>query len=289
MISPEDVWETLDDLALERGLTPSGLARAAGLDPTTFNPSRRRTASGEMRWMAMPSLLQALGSLKISPALFFRRLEGVGRGVEGVTVRRIRGLPLSRLSGEGLFDASGHPTGSLWDEMTLPCSVAPGAYAVRVDTDALEPLLREGSSLVLLPDAPPRRSDRVLLLRSGREPILGTLVETLQRSHARHEDVCAGVRDGRQHEQDWSCEEPEAALSRLQEMDQKPEDTGGVTCWAVQPLAASITAFAGECRGASGQGNAGAARDSAGAVCGMVPVLQSKHGVWLHRIIIGTY
>lgn len=265
MISPEDIWETLDALALERGLTPSGLARAAGLDPTTFNPSRRCTASEEMRWMALPSLLQALESLKISPALFFRRLEGVGRGVEDVTVRRIRGLPLSRLSGEGLFDASGHPTGSLWDEMTLPCSVAPGAYAVRVDTDALEPLLREGSSLVLLPDAPPRRSDRVLLLRSGLEPVLGILEENPVPASAG-----AGTRRVVRLFTPGSC--VQAPKDYIHEPG--GADSGGSFEPAVRQgleVEGAVPMFAPT------------------AVPAVMPVPEEKPGVWLHRVVMGTF
>ena len=43
-IRHEDLWRALDTLAAENGMTPSGLARAAGLDATTFNRSKRRGA-----------------------------------------------------------------------------------------------------------------------------------------------------------------------------------------------------------------------------------------------------
>ena len=39
----EDVWRAIDALAQEHGLSASGLAKRAGLDPTTFNKSKRRT------------------------------------------------------------------------------------------------------------------------------------------------------------------------------------------------------------------------------------------------------
>ncbi|NBS44953.1 MAG: helix-turn-helix transcriptional regulator, partial [Acetobacteraceae bacterium] len=35
----DDVWRALDALAAEYGLSASGLAKKAGLDPTAFNPS----------------------------------------------------------------------------------------------------------------------------------------------------------------------------------------------------------------------------------------------------------
>nr|WP_298795246.1 helix-turn-helix transcriptional regulator [uncultured Acetobacter sp.] len=245
MIRPDELWDALDALALEQGLTPSGLARAAGLDPTTFNPSRRRSADGTLRWMALPSLLRALDVLKISPALFVRRLEDGARGHEGALVQRLRGLPLSRLRGSGLFDSAGHPTGVVWDEVVLPCAVAGAgeAYAVRIDTDTMEPLLREGSSLVIMPDMPPRRSDRVLLWRSGMEPVLGTLVEKI------------------------------------------PEHTAQASCWVVQPFAA----LAAEHGMTHALEDTEAAKDSADPEQDGVPVPEGKSGIWLHRIVIGTF
>lgn len=257
MISPADVWEALDALALEQGLTPSGLARAAGLDPTTFNPSRRISphADGraDMRWMALPTLLRALDVLKISPAQFIQGLDGAGRGAGQASVRRLRGLPLSRLQGGGLFNSAGHPTGVQWEDVTLPCAISGDAYAVRVDTDALEPLLREGSSLVVMPDMPPRRSDRVLLLQPGMQPVVGILVDNT----ARHRGV--------------------APASRPQSTGDMSGRTAEGLRWGVLPYKNSQTG------GADAQGN----------VCGMeetvVPVQEGKSGVWVHRIVMATF
>ncbi|GFE91958.1 helix-turn-helix transcriptional regulator [Acetobacter persici] len=257
MISPADVWEALDALALEQGLTPSGLARAAGLDPTTFNPSRRISphADGraDMRWMALPTLLRALDVLKISPAQFIQGLDGAGRGAGQAPVTRLRGLPLSRLQGGGLFNSAGHPTGVQWEDVTLPCAISGDAYAVRVDTDALEPLLREGSSLVVMPDMPPRRSDRVLLLQPGMQPVVGILVDNT----ARHRGV--------------------APASHPQNTGDGSGRTAEGLRWGVLPYKNSQTG------GADAQGN----------VCGMeetvVPVQEGKSGVWVHRIVMATF
>lgn len=174
MIRPEEVWQALDALALERGLTPSGLARAAGLDATTFNPSRRVGANGAVRWPAMNSLLRALAVLRVSLGTFGHQLErDDGAGDRLQTAQRMRSLPLSRLGGRGLFDESGHPTGLEWEETALPGAAPVGAYAVRIDTDRMEPIVREGSSLVVMPDLPPRWSDRVVLICPEAEPVVG--------------------------------------------------------------------------------------------------------------------
>jgi phage repressor protein C with HTH and peptisase S24 domain len=46
------VWAALDRLAERAGLSPSGLARRSGLDPTTFNKSKRITPDGRERWLS---------------------------------------------------------------------------------------------------------------------------------------------------------------------------------------------------------------------------------------------
>ena len=46
----DDIWRALDSLAAENGLSASGLAKRAGLDPTAFNPSKRVGPDGRARW-----------------------------------------------------------------------------------------------------------------------------------------------------------------------------------------------------------------------------------------------
>ena len=49
MLSHAQVWSAIDSLATRYGMTPSGLARKAGLDATTFNKSKRQTPDGRLR------------------------------------------------------------------------------------------------------------------------------------------------------------------------------------------------------------------------------------------------
>jgi len=55
----DDIWRALDTLAAESGLSASGLAKAAGLDSTTFNPSKRTMPDGRARWPSTESLAKA--------------------------------------------------------------------------------------------------------------------------------------------------------------------------------------------------------------------------------------
>jgi len=46
MLTHGQIWTALDRLAALAGLSPSGLAKKSGLDPTTFNKSKRITRDG---------------------------------------------------------------------------------------------------------------------------------------------------------------------------------------------------------------------------------------------------
>jgi len=54
------VWTALDRLAERAGLSASGLARKSGLDPTTFNKSKRITAGGRERWPSTESIASVI-------------------------------------------------------------------------------------------------------------------------------------------------------------------------------------------------------------------------------------
>jgi len=56
----ERIWRAVDLLAARHGLSTSGLARRAGLDPTTFNRSKRHSRSGRKRWPSTESIAKVL-------------------------------------------------------------------------------------------------------------------------------------------------------------------------------------------------------------------------------------
>ena len=62
MLSHAQIWAALDRLAARAGLSPSGLAKKAGLDPTTFNKSKRITPDGRARWPSTESIAKSLAA-----------------------------------------------------------------------------------------------------------------------------------------------------------------------------------------------------------------------------------
>ena len=70
----QELWDGIINLANEMNLTCSGLARAAGLDSTTFNKSKRKNRNGTLRWPSTYSLARVLDTAGISLMEFCRFL-----------------------------------------------------------------------------------------------------------------------------------------------------------------------------------------------------------------------
>ncbi len=65
MFTHKQVWAAIDTIAERYGFSASGLAKKSGLDPTSFNPSKRNGPDGRPRWPTTESianLLEAAGA-----------------------------------------------------------------------------------------------------------------------------------------------------------------------------------------------------------------------------------
>lgn len=169
MLKHSDIWQAIDRLAEINGLSPSGLARRAGLSPTVFNPSKRSTGKRK-RWPSTESIsliLQATGTDLDS----FVALAG------GAGAPRVK-LPLlgyAEAGQEGYFDDSGYPVGKGWDEVTPPAANEPRAFVLEISGKSMEPVYREGDHIVVSPDQTPRRGDRVVVRTRGGEVMVKQL------------------------------------------------------------------------------------------------------------------
>ncbi len=157
-MSHVQIWRAIDALAAQRGLTPSGLARAAGLDPTTFNKSKRQAADGKPRWPSTESVTRALAAAEANwdefAALLAGRASGTGRSVPIVG--------MARAGADGFFDEQGFPIGA--DEtVRFPDLGEDRVYALEIAGESMEPTYRAGDIVIVQPGAPVRRGDRVIV------------------------------------------------------------------------------------------------------------------------------
>lgn len=153
-----DVWRAIDALAAKRGLTASGLARAAGLDPTTFNKSKRQAADGKPRWPSTESVSRALAAAEAS----WDEFAALMAGEAGSAGRAIPIVGMARAGADGFFDESGFPVGA--DEtVRFPGLGEDRVYALEIAGDSMEPTYRAGDMVIVQPGAAVRRGDRVVV------------------------------------------------------------------------------------------------------------------------------
>ncbi len=163
----DDIWRALDTLAAENGLSASGLAKRAGLDATTFNPSKRRMPDGRPRWPSTESLAKVLDATGASLEAFTALVTGAralpAAGRVPAASRRIPLIGFAQAGGEGFFDDGGYPVGGGWDEVALPEVTDANAYALEISGESMEPVFRDGDIVIVSPAAPIRRGDRVVV------------------------------------------------------------------------------------------------------------------------------
>ena len=176
----EEIWRALDTLAAESGLSPSGLAKRAGLDATTFNPSKRRMPDGRARWPSTERVAKVLDATGATLESFTSLVTGARAISSGTTSRttgrRIPLIGLAQAGGDGFFDDGGYPVGGGWDEISLPEIADPNAYAVEISGASMEPVFRDGDVVIVSPVAPVRRGDRVVVRTESGEVMAKQLV-----------------------------------------------------------------------------------------------------------------
>jgi len=198
MLKHADVWKAIDRLAREYGYSASGLARRSGLDPTTFNKSKRVTREGKLRWPSTESVSKVLTATGASLSEFVSYVtDSEGAGV----YRNIPLIGFAEAGAAGYFDDAGYPAGGGWDEIPFPGLGDPHAYALEISGDSMQPVYRDGDTVIVSPQANIRRGDRVVVKTRGGEVMAKLLLRQsarkieLQSLNRQHEDRSLNVDD----------------------------------------------------------------------------------------------
>ncbi|NEJ69390.1 helix-turn-helix transcriptional regulator [Rhizobium phaseoli] len=202
MLSHDQIWGAIDRLAERHDLTPSGLARRAGLDPTSFNKSKRLSADGRLRWPSTESIAKVLGATGASMEQFLVFLRP-DAGLSGQLAKQLAGelggepddafppqgssIPLlgfAQAGAGGFFDDGGFPAGHGWDVVEFPAAPTQksGVYALEVQGESMMPLYRDGDVLIVAPGAQVRRNDRVVVRTCAGEVMAKVLLRQSPRS-----------------------------------------------------------------------------------------------------------
>ena len=172
-LTHDRAWTAIDALARRYGLSPSGLAKRAGLDPTAFNRSKRVTAEGRKRWPTTESIALVLEATGASVEDFAELLAPPRARARAQPIPLIG---LTQAGGGGFFGDGGFPVGQGWDQIRFPHVDDDNAYALEVTGDSMEPLYRDGDILVILPNSAARKGDRVVVRTTDGEVMAKILV-----------------------------------------------------------------------------------------------------------------
>jgi phage repressor protein C with HTH and peptisase S24 domain len=191
MLSHDQIWGAIDGLAERHDLTPSGLARRAGLDPTSFNKSKRLSADGRLRWPSTESIAKVLEATGASMEQFMSFMRPAGATAaslpDGIFASQGNSIPLlgfAQAGAGGFFDDGGFPAGQGWDVVEFPAgpSQKAGVYALEVQGESMMPLYRDGDVLIVEPGAQVRRNDRVVVKTREGEVMAKVLLRQSPRS-----------------------------------------------------------------------------------------------------------
>jgi len=182
MLSHPQIWGAVDRLAARYGFSASGLAKKAGLDPTTFNRSKRVTSDGRQRWPSTESVAKILDATGASVEEFISLLSAKAARP---SPRPVPLIGFAEAGAGGYFDDGGFPVGSGWDEIPFPDVDDQHAYALEVSGNSMEPLYRKGDVIIVSPAARLRRGDRVVVKTKSGE----VLAKELKRRTSKHVEL----------------------------------------------------------------------------------------------------
>lgn len=159
MLTHPQIWRAIDALAAKNSLSPSGLAKAAGLDPTTFNKSKRGDGDGKLRWPSTESLAKVLAATGTNMGDFVALVDGTA----APQARMVPLIGLTQAGAGGLFDNAGFPIRAGWKDIAFPEVTDAHCYALEISGDSMLPVFRDGDRILVSPWATARRGDRVVV------------------------------------------------------------------------------------------------------------------------------
>lgn len=167
-LSHGQLWKAIDGLARREGISASALARRAGLDATSFNPSKRFGPGDppRPRWPSTESLTRILNATNLSLGEFAELARDAPERPTTVPM-----LGMAQAGQDGFFDDAGLPVGDGWEQTELP-RPKETLLSLRVTGDSMAPVYREGDRIIVDRDASDvRKGDRVVVRTTGGETL----------------------------------------------------------------------------------------------------------------------
>lgn len=165
MLSHEQVWSAIDQLAENNRLTPSGLARQSGLDPTSFNKSKRMTSEGRLRWPSTESIAKALSATRTP----FSEFANIVRGEPHFALRQKMdhkqpdAMGFSQAGVANFCDDGGLPALQKSANDPVHPFEEPDSFTMKITGDELDPVYRHGDTIIAVHERAVKPGARIII------------------------------------------------------------------------------------------------------------------------------
>lgn len=200
MYTHEDIWAAIDRLAKTSGYSTSGLAIKAGLDPTSFNKSKRVQPNGKARWPSMESISKILAVTNTTMYEFVHIMQADSDDDTAAT-RSIPVLGFAQAGRDGYFGEDGAPITDKWGEVPLTDFTGEGQFALEVNGDSMLPLYRDGDLIIVSQDEQLKAGDRGVFKVSNGEVMVKEVLKaskqelTLKSFNPEFDDITIKTKD----------------------------------------------------------------------------------------------
>ena len=168
-----EIWKGIDALAQSKGLSVSGLAQKAGLDPTAFNKSKRTAPDGKKRWLSIETLNKVLNATHTD---FLEFMALAGSPIYTKTIIPI--TTLDKIRKIQLISDSCTPVHiNEWDTLSFPDSYDDNIFALQILNHDFEPIYRAGTILIISPKSKIHSNNKVILQTKQGEILICLLIK----------------------------------------------------------------------------------------------------------------
>jgi phage repressor protein C with HTH and peptisase S24 domain len=170
----EDVWYAIDTLAANYGVSTSMLAKLAGLDPTTFNKSKRIGKDGKKRWPSTESLAKVMEVTGCGMNDIVPLIEDNSDAGDYVPL-----LDIHQIKKTELFDNKGNlnESGTSLDGLDMSSFYGNGNFALEINGNELSPFYYDGDVLIISSQASIRKGDKIIIKKADKIIIAGIFIK----------------------------------------------------------------------------------------------------------------
>ena len=163
----DDVWNAIDALAASRSMSVSRLARNAGLDPTTFNRSKRVSVDGRLRWPSTESIAKVLAvtGVALEDMIALGADDGSDASGDLADAPPVR-VPVIGIAHAGHTEhmtQDGSIKGTNWSWLEIPRPSRSNMVGFKVEGGSMLPLYRDGDTLIVSLNDPVSPGNRVVV------------------------------------------------------------------------------------------------------------------------------